>query len=65
MRGTPPSFSRLFRPLRCITAVAGIAGVATVIESLPINQTVDDNLSVPGVTALLGTLLLQAAVVVL
>jgi dolichol kinase len=36
-----------------------IAFVATVIESLPINKVLDDNLSVPGVAALLGTMLMQ------
>jgi dolichol kinase len=38
--------------------VAAISAVATLVESLPINATVDDNLSVPGVAALLGRLLL-------
>jgi phytol kinase len=36
-----------------------IAFIATVIESLPINKVVDDNLSVPGVAAVLGSLLLE------
>jgi phytol kinase len=36
-----------------------IALVATVIESLPINKILDDNLSVPGVAAVLGTMMLQ------
>lgn len=40
--------------------VATIAAVATLIESLPINQRLDDNLSVPGVVALLGFLLRNA-----
>ena len=39
-----------------------IAFVASLIESLPINKTVDDNLSVPGVAALLGTMMLQLMV---
>ena len=36
-----------------------IAFIATVIESLPINKVVDDNLSVPGVAAVWGPLLLE------
>lgn len=31
------------------------------MESLPINQTVDDNLAVPGVAALLGSLLFRTS----
>ena len=42
-------------------AVAVISLVATVVESLPINQSVDDNLSVPGVAALMSHLMLGAA----
>lgn len=42
-----------------IAAVALISFVAAVIESLPINQILDDNLSVPGVAALMGVALLQ------
>lgn len=38
------------------STVAAIALVATVIESLPVNQTIDDNLSVPGVAALMGAM---------
>ena len=34
--------------------------VATAVESLPINQTLDDNFSVPAITAVMGHLLLQA-----
>ncbi|KAK9804232.1 hypothetical protein WJX72_002567 [[Myrmecia] bisecta] len=41
-------------------SVAAISLVATLIESLPINQSVDDNLSVPGSAALMGYLLLGA-----
>lgn len=37
--------------------IAAIAFVATVIESLPVNEKLDDNLSVPGAVALLGFLL--------
>ncbi len=40
-------------------AVAVISLAATVVESLPVNQMVDDNLSVPGVAAFLGILFLQ------
>ena len=43
-----------------LPAIAGVAAVATVTESLPINQSVDDNLSVPGIAALLGYYLLRA-----
>lgn len=39
-------------------AVAAISAVATLVESLPVNAAVDDNLSVPGVAVLLGRLLL-------
>ncbi|KAL4444228.1 hypothetical protein ABPG75_011965 [Micractinium tetrahymenae] len=42
-------------------AVAVIALAATVVESLPVNRMVDDNLSVPGVAAFLGVLFLQAS----
>jgi hypothetical protein len=42
-----------------------ISLVAAGVESLPINQSVDDNLSVPGVAAFLGILFLQVAVAVL
>ena len=43
-------------------AVAAIAAAATVMESLPINTVVDDNLTVPGVAAVMGVMLLQVAV---
>jgi len=43
-------------------AVAAISVVAALVESLPINQSVDDNLSVPGVAAVMGVMLLQVAV---
>jgi len=46
-------------------AVITIASVATLIESLPINQVLDDNLSVPGVAAVMGFMLLQVFVEVL
>ena len=42
--------------------MAAIALVATAVESLPINARLDDNLSVPGVAALLGAALLQVCV---
>ena len=45
-----------------IAAVVLIAAVASLIESLPVNKVVDDNLSVPGVAAVLGTMMLQVAV---
>jgi dolichol kinase len=45
-----------------VAAVATISFVAAVIESLPINQLLDDNLSVPGVAALMGMVLLQVVV---
>ena len=43
--------------------VAVISLVATVVESLPINQIVDDNLSVPAVAALLSHFMLSTAIV--
>lgn len=47
------------------TAVVAIGAIATFIESLPINKMLDDNLSVPGVAAVLGLMFLQVAVEVL
>ena len=44
-------------------AVAAISLVATAVESLPINQSVDDNLSVPGVAAILGHFILRTATI--
>lgn len=41
-----------------LPAMAAIAVVATIVESLPINQMVDDNLSVPAVAAILGCMYL-------
>jgi phytol kinase len=41
-------------PRSVVGAVAAISLAATVVESLPINNAVDDNLSVPGVSALMG-----------
>lgn len=46
-------------------AVASISFIAAIIESLPINQTLDDNLSVPGVAAFLGVMLLQVGLEIL
>ncbi len=40
--------------------VAVVALVATLIESLPINKELDDNLSVPGVALLVGVLLVRS-----
>lgn len=39
--------------------VSAICVAAAAIESLPINKSVDDNLSVPGVAAVMGSMLLQ------
>ena len=44
-------------------AIAAISAVATAVESLPINQSVDDNLSVPGVAALMGHFILRTATI--
>lgn len=41
-----------------VAAVVLISAVAAVIESLPANKVVDDNISVPGVAAVLGTMML-------
>ena len=43
-------------------AVALIALAATAVESLPINQSIDDNLSVPGIAALVSHFMLRACV---
>lgn len=51
---TPPPPSPRVSP-----AVAGISLAATLVESLPVNQSIDDNLSVPGVAAFLGIMFLQ------
>ena len=40
--------------------VLGTSLVASAVESLPINQTLDDNFSVPAVTAVIGHLLVQS-----
>ncbi|KAK9845538.1 hypothetical protein WJX84_000495 [Apatococcus fuscideae] len=49
----PCSSSRLLRTI-CITAL-----MATFTEALPINQKLDDNISVPGIAVLTATLLLR------
>mmetsp|Transcript_5973 Transcript_5973/g.15889 ORF Transcript_5973/g.15889 Transcript_5973/m.15889 type:complete len:309 (+) Transcript_5973:131-1057(+) len=41
--------------------VAAISGMAALVESLPINQVLDDNLSVPFVTAVVAALILPHA----
>lgn len=46
------------------TAVAVVALVATLTESLPINKDLDDNLSVPGVALLMGMLLVRSGAAV-
>lgn len=46
------------QPLPSHPAVAIIAAVSTGVESLPISQRLDDNLSVPAVALLLGSTLL-------
>ncbi|KAK9821980.1 hypothetical protein WJX81_001211 [Elliptochloris bilobata] len=43
-------------------SVATIAAAATLMESLPLNRWLDDNLSVPGTAAVLGTLLVNALI---
>jgi hypothetical protein len=47
-----------------LPAVAAVCGVCTIIESLPINHWLDDNLSVPIIAAAMATFLLPAAGVV-
>ena len=49
-------------PVAAAGSVAAIAAAATLIESLPLNRWLDDNISVPGTAALLGTLLADALV---
>lgn len=48
-----------------VLAVGLISLVATAIESLPVNKVMDDNLTVPGVAAFMGFMMLQLAVEVL
>ena len=49
-------------PVAAAGSVATIAAAATLMESLPLNRWLDDNISVPGTAALLGTLLADALV---
>lgn len=63
-RGVPTSY--LSQPCSADLAALAlpllvVAAVATVVESLPINAQLDDNLSVPAVTWLLGLAILQPA----
>lgn len=44
--------------------IAAIALIATAIESLPVNNKLDDNISVPGAVALMGFLLRSAMVAI-
>ena len=44
--------------------IGTIAIIATAIESLPVNNKLDDNISVPGAVALMGFLLRSAMVAV-
>jgi len=45
-------------------SIAVIALIATIIESLPVNSKLDDNISVPGAVALMSFLLRSAMVAV-
>lgn len=45
--------------IQTAVAVAVVALVATLTESLPINKDFDDNLSVPGVALLVGMMLVR------
>jgi phytol kinase len=47
-------FFPCYPPEQLLPYVLGIAAVATLVESLPINQVVDDNISVPLVSLLLS-----------
>lgn len=46
-------------------SVAIIAAAATILESLPINEWLDDNLSVPVLAAVLGQYLFASRVILL
>ena len=46
-----------------VGCIAVIALVSTIIESLPVNNKLDDNISVPGAVALLSFLLRNVIVV--
>ncbi len=43
-----------------LPSVLGTALAASAVESLPINQTLDDNFSVPAITAVMGQFLVNA-----
>ncbi|KAG2482727.1 hypothetical protein HYH03_018358 [Edaphochlamys debaryana] len=51
-------FFACYPPSAMLGCLGAVALAATLVESLPINQYVDDNVSVPGVAALLSLLLL-------
>ncbi len=44
-------------------SIGTVALIGTIIESLPLNRKLDDNISVPGAVALLGFLLRSAVVI--
>jgi len=46
-------------PAPAAAAIAATAASATVVESLPLNRWVDDNVSVPALAALVGWWLLR------
>lgn len=50
-----------YNPAICVSSVLAISGACTLVESLPINLMVDDNISVPAVAAFLGYILFPAA----
>lgn len=50
-----------YSPASLLPVIAAVAVAATVVESLPINSWLDDNLSVPVLSAVLGAALLPLA----
>ena len=46
-------------PVPAAAAIAATAAAATVVESLPLNRWIDDNVSVPALAALVGWWLLR------
>ena len=58
---TALGFMQPYRPEALLTQVAAVCLVATVVESLPINEWLDDNISVPAVSTALSLLLLPGA----
>jgi hypothetical protein len=50
-----------YTPQQMLPAIAAICAACTVVESLPVNNVVDDNLSVPGVALGLSVLLMPMA----